>query len=504
MSADPPISLEADMMVGDFRIEKRVGAGAMGVIYKARQVSLNRVVALKVLGSSLRSEAGIARFRREAQAVARLKHPGIADVYFIGQDEQICYIAMEYVEGASLREVILRLQAAPPDAPPANEVVWATGPEAAESAVMRFDAPTTGDPPQNGPEKPAEPLSPGARRLIARKEYVRWCVQIIHDAALAVAHAHGHGVIHRDLKPENLLLDPKGKVTVIDFGLARFFEDETITYTGQLVGTPLYMSPEQVLGQRQIDGRTDIYSLGMVLYELLALEAPLTAPNRESLFRQIATRWLPPIGWSNAAVPADLTAIVHRAISKDPDERYAGMADFAADLERFLAGKPVVAPPYRYRLDEREIVAQRPGGILYLVAITFAIIILLAANAGMGALAWLRGGDYSVVAMTQSVICAGAAAFLLFVGRALLLGQTWARWAGLALGIVLCVLGVLLFVYVLTASPLMAPLLPNAVLSASSGCAFLGVLSHPRVGRWFRFATETRLAFRRQMRRKQT
>src|SRR5262249_7315876 len=148
--------------------------------------------------------------------------------------------------------------------------------------------------------------------------------------------------------------------------LARFYEDQTITYTGQLVGTPLYMSPEQIIGQRQLDGRTDVYSLGMVLHELLTLEPPITAPNRESLFRQIVTRPLPPLHWANRAVSENLSAVVHRALSKDPDERYATMADFAADLERVLAGKAVTAPPYRYRLDESEINARRPGAVLYL------------------------------------------------------------------------------------------------------------------------------------------
>src|SRR6516162_3450126 len=113
MSADPPTGLEAGMNVGDFRIEERLGAGGMGVVYRARQVGLDRVVALKVLGAALRTEAGIARFRREAQAIAKLKHPGIAAIYFIGQDAQICYIAMEYVNGVSLREVLSRLRTAP-------------------------------------------------------------------------------------------------------------------------------------------------------------------------------------------------------------------------------------------------------------------------------------------------------------------------------------------------------------------------------------------------------
>jgi len=133
---------------------------------------------------------------------------------------------------------------------------------------------------------------------------------VIRDAAHALAHAHEQGVMHRDIKPDNLLLDRKGQVHLIDFGVARFFDDQSVTYTGQLVGTPLYMSPEQVTGRGAIDARTDIYSLGLVLYELLTLRPPIEATNRENLLRTIVTKPLAPVSWRNSAVKSDLERIV--------------------------------------------------------------------------------------------------------------------------------------------------------------------------------------------------
>src|SRR5262249_26769203 len=142
--------------------------------------------------------------------------------------------------------------------------------------------------------------------------------------------------------------------------------------TGQLVGTPMYMSPEQVTGRLAVDHRTDLYSLGLVLYELLTLLPPITAPTREGILRQVVTKDLVPASWRNRAGPRDLEAIVHRAIAKDPDERYPSASEMAGDLARFLAGQPVTARPYRYRFDRREVVAERPRaatllGIMHLM-----------------------------------------------------------------------------------------------------------------------------------------
>src|SRR5262245_7611115 len=266
--------LEAGVRIGDFEIEKRLGAGGMGIVYQARQVSLNRRVALKVLGPSLTQGSDLTRFQREAQAVARLKHPGIAALHFIGQDADLCYHVMELIEGVPLRRVIDRLAETDevqsgPDSVVAEEVTMQS-----KAIAMRFDQPTTEETTTPPPGQQTG-LSAAAKQVRRTTPYVRRCCEIVRDAARALAYAHGEGLVHRDIKPENLMLDPKGRVHIIDFGLARFFDDVSITNTGQLIGTPLYMSPEQVTGRLKVDHRSDVYSLGLVLYELLTLRKPI-------------------------------------------------------------------------------------------------------------------------------------------------------------------------------------------------------------------------------------
>jgi serine/threonine protein kinase len=434
-------ALEAGVQVGDFEIERRIGAGGMGIVYQARQLSLNRPVALKVLGQALTRSADVSRFQREAQAAARLKHPAIAQVYYIGQDRHLCYLAMELIDGISLRRALDRLSTTQANDSSLDSIVKSDLIDQPAAASVRFDLPTeaTADEPA-APMKPkAEEnpyLSPQARELRTSKTYVRRACELIRDAARALAHAHEQGVVHRDIKPDNLLLDRGGKVHVIDFGVARFFEDQAVTYTGQLVGTPLYMSPEQVTGRGTIDNRTDIYSLGLVLYELLTLKAPIEATNRENLLRTIVTKPLAPISWRNSAVPPELERIVHRATQKDPDERYATAAQLADDLDRFLAAKPVVAPPYHFRLDEREITAARPGTVVLAAFIFFFVGFFI--SMGCAAMALMMGlmimswdgivvGSF-LTGVAATFLCAGFA-----VGYGLLSAHQWARWVGLVL-----------------------------------------------------------------------
>ena len=448
-------SLEEGVQIGDFRIERRLGAGGMGIVYQARQLSLNRPVALKVLGQALTRDTDVTRFQREAQAAARLRHPAIAQVYFIGQDRHLCFLAMELIEGISLRRVLDRLGTVTTPDTGLDSVVHDDLSAQPEAKPVRFDEPTIGHVPTpdneltiprgNVPprEEPNPYLSPRARELRTSAAHVRRCCEVARDAAHALAHAHEQGVVHRDIKPDNLLLDGKGKVHLIDFGVARFFDDQSVTYTGQLVGTPLYMSPEQVTGRGVIDSRTDIYSLGLVLYELLTLRTSVEATNRENLLRTIVTKPLVPVSWRNSAVPPDLERIVHRATQKDPDERYSTAAEFAADLERFLAGKPVTAPPYRFRLDEREITAARPGGVMLAAFIVLMVSIFL--FVGIESMALMMGFmmmnmpsvGVPMVAI-QSGVAVGILAAGALVGRGLLAGRTWARWTGVAFAMILC------------------------------------------------------------------
>jgi serine/threonine protein kinase len=197
-------------------------------------VSLDRLVALKVLGPALNSEADIARFQREAQAVAKLHHPGIVGVHFVGQDRHICYIAMEYVEGVSLRGVIQRLSALGDAGHHLDSVIRTIPVGEGEAPEVRFDEGTATYAPTASYQGPAETgaLAAGAEALLSSPAYIRRCVEIVRDAASALAHAQQRGVVYRDVKPENLLVDRQGHLHVIDFGLARFFEDVTLTNTG--------------------------------------------------------------------------------------------------------------------------------------------------------------------------------------------------------------------------------------------------------------------------------
>ena len=446
--------LETGVRIGDFEIEKRLGAGGMGIVYQARQVSLNRKVALKVLGPSLSQGTGLVRFQREAQAVARLKHPGIATLYFIGQDEELCYHVMELVEGIPLRRVLDRLAETQDIQASADSVVSAEETHAPQAPSVRFDQPTV-DVDLDSPTACTSTMSAQAKQVRRSARHIRRCVQIALDVAKALAYAHGEGVVHRDIKPENLMLDAKWQVHVIDFGLARFFDDVSITNTGQLVGTPLYMSPEQVTGRIKVDHRTDIYSLGMVLYELLTLRRPIDFTSREHLLRNIVTRALPPLSACNPSAPKALEAIVHKATHKDPDERYQTAADFAADLERFLEGKPVAAPAYRYRLDLRETVGNRPG----LVMVSAFLCFLVGSGFGVAMLsvaimiAFIMIGMGELVGMLVPIMQAAVGAFVftasVVLGYGLLSGWNWARWVVVVLSagvIMICLAGTVVMV----------------------------------------------------------
>jgi serine/threonine protein kinase len=400
----------------------------MGIVYQARQVSLDRIVALKVLGSRLTRPQDIARFRRAAQAAAKLHHPGIASIHFIGQDDTLCYMAIEYIDGIALSEIIDRLRQARHPQQSLDSCVRDGIGEGGGPGPIRFDAPVATvdyESTQDGNDQTS--ITPAAKAILSSPGHLRRCCEIIRDAALALGCAHDQGVVHRDIKPGNLMLDRQGHIHIIDFGVARFFEDATITQTGQLVGTPMYMSPEQVTGRLTVDHRSDIYSLGLVLYELLTLRPSIAAATREGILRKIVSKSLPPVSWQNKAVPQDLESIVHKAAARDSDERYGNAVELATDLQNYLDGKQVTANPYRYQLDYREIVAARPGEVMFagFWALFAAVALGFVVLAGFG-----RGAfdpTYTWFIPFGVACCV--------VGRGLLRGSRWARWAGVGLGV---------------------------------------------------------------------
>jgi serine/threonine protein kinase len=497
------MELEADVQVGDFKIVRRLGAGGMGIVYLARQVSLNRLVALKVLGTALTDGSEMARFQREAQAVAKLNHPGIAQVHFIGQDRHVCYLAMEYVDGISLREVIRRLAAADDSGRTIDAVLGDRALEEEGAEEVRFDAPTATYRPEATPvpaNVTVEGLSQAAKQLLASPAFIGRCCEIVRDAALALAHAHERGVVHRDIKPENILLDRRGKVHLIDFGLARFFDDVTLTNTGALVGTPMYLSPEQVSGRLKIDHRTDIYSLGLTIYELLTLQRPITAPTREGILRQVVTKALPPVSWKNRAVPRDLEGVVHKATAKDPDERYQSVSEFGHDLQLFLDRKPVVATPYRHKFDEREIAAERPNGVLF-VAFGFFFLSIVSFLFLLLSPFMPRSGNSSnsqpwVAALESSMICL----VCYWIARGLLSGKRAAGWLASLICILFTLASIIDLIYVVhrNKNSLSYNILFLLLLFVFPPSAGFFILVRGRSRQWFRLAERLRHEHKKQ------
>ena len=507
-------NLEAGVQIGDFRIERRLGAGGMGIVYLARQVSLDRLVALKILGSALNRDADITRFRREAQAVAKLHHPGIATLHFAGSDGQVCYLAMQYIAGVSLRTLIDRLAAIRQAGETLESVLKNIPTGEAQTQALRFDDSTDPCTPQSmahGQESELGSPTPEATRLQERPDYIRRCCVFVRDAALALEHAHERGVVHRDIKPGNILLDSQGQTHLIDFGLARFFEDATVTRTGSLIGTPRYMSPEQVTGRLKVDHRTDIYSLGLVLYELLSLRTSVAGSALEDILRQITVKALVPVSWYSRGVPRALEGIVHRATAKDPDERYQTAKEFAEDLQRFLAGRPVEARPYRYKFDEREIIAERPRGVTFTAFLLFFLGIFMswATTYTTYLFYWQivlsdnRGSSRSQLLLRNiSLFTFYLAATLgcFWVASGLLSGRRRARWIGLmaVLAVITMYLSFTFSIFgVFSGKPVDAvavsiPFLVITILNAP-------LLLSRRARNWFRLGDRLRAEFRQQV-----
>jgi tetratricopeptide (TPR) repeat protein len=316
----------ANRRLGDFEIVREVGRGGMGVVYEARQVSLNRKVALKVLAAGLGlTSTAVARFHREAEAAAKLHHTNIVPVYATGEQDGTHFYAMELIEGTSL-DHILRQAKQVSGAHHPSDVATSSPPELVETGPYVKSSIATG---------PA--LELGSSALGSGGSYFDAVARMVADVADALEHAHRNGVIHRDVKPSNLLLAPNGRLSVNDFGLARMLEQPGMTMTGEFVGTPAYMSPEQIAaGRTPLDHRSDIYSLGATLYELLTLQRPFPGERRDQVLAQILHKEPKPPRKVNKKVPVDLETICLKAMEKDPDRRYQTAGKLAEDLRHFV------------------------------------------------------------------------------------------------------------------------------------------------------------------------
>lgn len=306
--------------LGDFEIRRELGRGGMGVVFEAVQTSLNRRVALKVLGASLAlTPQAIGRFRREAEAAAKLHHTNIVPVFAIGVDGHTHFYAMELIDGQSLDAVIRQMRGSP-DADTRTELPAGLAATGAYVSAEQTAAPTGS--------------GSGSRSSAGRFDRA---ATMIADVADALHHAHQQGVVHRDIKPSNMMLSADGRLSVTDFGLARILDQPGVTVTGEFVGTPAYMSPEQITaGRVPVDHRTDIYSLGAAFYELLTLRPPFTAKGRDQLLAMVIQKDPPSPRSVDPKTPRDLETICLKCLEKDPDRRYQSAKELADDLRRFV------------------------------------------------------------------------------------------------------------------------------------------------------------------------
>jgi serine/threonine protein kinase/WD40 repeat protein/Tfp pilus assembly protein PilF len=390
--------------LGDYRILRQVGCGGMGIVYEAVQESLGRHVALKVLSPhSLLTPTHRERFRREARACARLHHTNIVPVHGVGEHEGVPYYAMQFIQGQGLDEVLkevkrLRGKNGPPPAEalgpctdPSRSLAEGllnghfalegvrprvgAAPAAAQcegSAAASAARPASADP--AWVSAPTSSVSGTELTAQSESQYFRSVARMGAQVAAGLDYAHQQGVLHRDVKPSNLLLDAGGTVWITDFGLARAEGTDELTHTGDIVGTVRYMAPERFRGWS--DPRSDVYSLGITLYELLTLRPAFDDSNRPRLIEQVAHDDPPRPRKIDRSIPRDLETIVLKAIDKEPGRRYQTAAELAADLARFLAGEPVRAR--RIGIWERGVkwVKRRPA-LAALLAVSAAAVLAM-------------------------------------------------------------------------------------------------------------------------------
>jgi serine/threonine protein kinase len=339
--------------LGDYRLLREIGRGGMGIVYEAEQISLRRRVALKVLPFAAGVDTRhLQRFRTEAEAAAHLHHSHIVPVFAVGSERGVHYYAMQLIEGQSLAALIADLQKQ-------REPLPARRKNGQDLAVGNLEAIMAGPAPKGGLLDPGTAVD-SSSNLAARTtppvaalttahsargtRFFQMAAGIAKQAAEALEYAHQMGVIHRDIKPANLLLDPRGQVWIADFGLAQIQTNAGMTMTGELLGTLRYVSPEQAMAKRGlVDHRTDIYSLGATLYELVTLTPVFDGKDRHALLHQIGFEEPRPPRVLDRTIPIELETILLKALAKSPADRYSTAQDLADDLQCFLDDKPIHA-----------------------------------------------------------------------------------------------------------------------------------------------------------------
>lgn len=355
-------SMRPPKQLGDFRIVRELGRGGMGIVYEAVQRSLNRRVALKVINAMISdTEQNRNRFQREAESVAGLHHTNIVQVYGSGQDHGVHYYAMQLIDGVPLDQLIDCLVHRSPNSGSLDPHRFTT---AHAVRMLLSSSRHRGSHPISSSAEPKDPTlatdgtlpiaveatepirapestaSPKEMDSTLSREYFRNVARLVGDVANALDYAHRQKVLHRDIKPANLILDRDGIVWITDFGLARRVDTDIATRTGELLGTLRYMAPEQIAGKG--DHRIDIYSLGLCLFELLALRPAFESPKQRLLDPKVYST-LPSLRAINPSIPRDLETIALKACALEPKDRYASASALEVDLRRFLEDRPILA-----------------------------------------------------------------------------------------------------------------------------------------------------------------
>jgi eukaryotic-like serine/threonine-protein kinase len=350
--------------IGEYRLIREIGRGGMGIVYEAEQASLGRKVAIKILPAlGWADNRPMERFLREARTTASLQHPNIVPVFAVGHEEELHYYVMPLIRGAGLDKVVLEFRerkiASIDGADAFDDDVLGVARtildrSAAETSIVPVGPSTRSGlearpgPTPIGSPQGSLPRSDQGQKGSGRRHW-QGIAAIGRQVAEALQHAHEAGILHRDIKPANLILDTEGVVWVADFGLAKAMSHDDLSRTGDLVGTLRYMAPERFKGQ--CDARSDVYSLGLTLYELMTLRPAFDVPDRAELIRKIAEAAPARPRELDPSIPLDLETVVLKALDPDPGRRYASAGELAEDLSRFVDGRPVMArraaPPER-------------------------------------------------------------------------------------------------------------------------------------------------------------
>ncbi|MCK4658784.1 MAG: protein kinase [Phycisphaerae bacterium] len=367
--------------IGDFEVIREIGRGGMGTVFQARQKSLNRMVALKVLSSGLGlTPTTVLRFQREAQAAAQLHHDNIVPIHAQGESDGVYYYAMELIQGENLHDLICRARGCAADSSTDLEETkpLPTQDDQNDPAATVSLSSASRHQPGDSVSVSDPALSRGAPVQATQFEKI---ARLIADVADALDYAHRRGVIHRDVKPHNLILGEEGRIYVLDFGLARVLAQPGVTTTGEFVGSPLYMSPEQIVGgRRKVDQRTDTYSLGATLYEWLTLSPPHPGETREQVISKIITAEMPAPRTLNSHIPLDLETICLKALEKDSDRRYRSSGEFRDDLRRFVEHEAIrakragILTRARKMVQHNKVACITVAAVVVAVGLTFALV----------------------------------------------------------------------------------------------------------------------------------